>query len=954
MNTTNKEVLLAIEKILDDNNIKYSISNIEKKNFIDDKMYIFGKRKLMISHSETENADKVCSLINRQIIPNGYHVTKDDYNTLYLSSLNESSENLYHLSEYEGIKELHPSIPSNFLTKNGYEENKTPRVCFTNSIDKCLTALSENCENKKYYIYTPDGDYDIYTPSISEVPDRNITGEVWIKESVKVKCIGKILCTGSYGGPLKYKYGNNTAELFKWKYKNIPLDESSVIYENDELIIPEKYDENINIENDNLITLLNNTDHKKIYFTSDWHLFQTHYKNEKNYVNTQKIVTWCRQNIKDNDIFMYLGDICFRYANKEDQLKAAEIINSLPGIKVLIVGNHDLMLGDDFINKCGFKYVFTEYKWNDLALIFTHRPIRMEEQPSGYWNIHGHIHKWTGYNTTDGKKNINVYPYFYDNKPVTLDYLLNHKEELVKDNYWNNNAMLSETKRSELDDSQFGIPEDRKYPLDTKQHVSSAIKLFGHAEESKKKKLAKNIAAAAKKYDLSIPETTQCYKYLQEGGLQDMIPSDIKNIVFDFGSVLVESDLEGTYHNGLAVSHLMSHEIQDSLYEIIFNNKELKSKNKSLEEIKEYFIKNAPSNILPFTDKIFSLLKDALHKCDYTDYLINTIRSNGYSIYYLSNWDKWSYDIEKEFFDKFTNKFDGGLFSFESRYEKPDINFYQEFFDKFNLDPQSCFFFDDKSENITAAEHLGMRGMVFNSNETPKLLLIDNFNIPSDGNNTELINNNININEWSMASCNPIIGIKKPFILKVSDDSGSIINTKQFLFSPDIISDKYLAISEDAKLEIVDASNYDDYYVEIYEYIGNKSRLNKLNEVYKSGKIVDNTVFYTILTGKPMLCEDQIDFDPDFKKVDIDLIQESIISEMVTLRDDFLKINNINTSILVNENYIVKPDYLYNYSDIIIKEDLDGYYLYNNLTKKRSGSEKNIYDLSESMIKSII
>lgn len=470
----------------------------------------------------------------------------------------------------------------------------------------------------------------------------------------------------------------------------------------------------------------------------------------------------------------------------------------------------------------------------------------------------------------------------------------------------------------------------------------------------KKKKLAKNIAAAAKKYDLSIPETTQCYKYLQEGGLQDMIPSDIKNIIFDFGSVLVESDLEGTYHNGLAVSHLMAHEIHDSLYEIIFNNKELKSKNKSLEEIKEYFIKNAPSNILPFTDKIFSLLKDALHKCNYTDDLINTIRSNGYSIYYLSNWDKWSYDIEKEFFDKFTNKFDGGLFSFESRYEKPDINFYQEFFDKFNLDPQSCFFFDDKSENITAAEHLGMRGMVFNSNETPKLLLIDNFNIPSDGNNTELINNNINIDEWSMASCNPIIGIKKPFILKVSNDSGSIINTKQFLFSPDIISDKYLAISEDAKLEIVDASNYDDYYVEIYEYIGNKSRLNKLNEVYKSGKIVDNTVFYTILTGKPMLCEDQIDFDPNFKKVDIDLIQESIISEMVTLRDDFLKINNINTSILVNENYIVKPDYLYNYSDIIIKEDLDGYYLYNNLTKKRSGSEKNIYDLSESMIKSII
>ena len=952
MKKSNKEVLLVVEKILDDNKIKYNISSTDKKKFIDNKISITGKRTLCISHGELENADKLCSTINRKIIPIGYHVTKDNYNTLYLSSLNESSENLYHISEHEGIKELHPSIPSNFLTKNGYEENKTPRVCFTNSIDKCLTALSENCENKKYYIYTPDADYNVYTPSTSEVPDRNITGEVWIKESVKVKCVGKILCTDSYGDPLKYKYGNDTAELFKWKYKNIPLDESSIIYENDELILPEKYDENINIENDDLITLLNNTDYKKIYFTSDWHLFQTHYKNEKNYVNTQKIVTWCRQNIKDDDIFIYLGDICFRYCNEEDQIKSAKIFNSIPGIKILIAGNHDLMLGDDFINSCGFKYIFTEYKWNNL--IFTHRPIQMEEQPANCWNIHGHLHKWTGYNTTDGKKNINVYPYFYDNKPVTLDYLLKHKEELVKDNFWNNNSMLSETKRSNLNDSQFGIPEDRKYPLDTKQHVQSAIKLFGHAEESKKKKLAKNIAAAARKYDLSIPETTQCYKYLQEGGINDMIPSDVKNIVFDFGNVLVDSDLVGIYRIGLAVNHLIAYKIKDLLYEKIFYNKELKSKNKSLEEIKDYFIRNVPDNIKAFNDKIFELMRDALHKIEYTDELLKVMRSKGYSIYYLSNWDKWSYEIEKDFFDKFTKQFDGGLFSFESRYEKPDIEFYQEFFNKFNLDPKTCYFFDDKSENILAAEALGMRGMIFDKQETAKLLLIDNFSIPSDVNNSELINSGIKIDEWSMAACNPIMGITKPFILKVSNDSGSIINTKQFLLSPDIISDKYLAINENAKLEIVNADKYNNYFVEIYEYVGNKSKLNKLNEIYKSGKIVDNTVFYTVLTGKPMLCEDQIDFDPNFKKIDLDLIQESIISEMATLRDNFFEICGINNSIFVNENSIIKPDYINNYKDIIIKEDLDGYYFYSNLTKKRSGSEKYVKNLSENMIKSII
>ena len=75
---------------------------------------------------------------------------------------------------------------------------------------------------------------------------------------------------------------------------------------------------------------------------------------------------------------------------------------------------------------------------------------------------------------------------------------------------------ILESSRSVLVDDEFGIPEDRKYPLDTRQHVLSAIKLFGHAEEPKKKELAKRINKAAKKYNIKIPETTQCYKYLTE------------------------------------------------------------------------------------------------------------------------------------------------------------------------------------------------------------------------------------------------------------------------------------------------------------------------------------------------------------------------------------------------------------------------------------------------------
>ena len=192
-------------------------------------------------------------------------------------------------------------------------------------------------------------------------------------------------------------------------------------FEEESLEMP---DEEANAKLD-IQTLLDNADPKRIFLSSDWHFFKNHYKKERNYVNTQKIVTWCRQNIKENDIFMYLGDISFRYANAKDKAESARILKSLPGIKILVLGNHDRMAGDEYYTSCGFDYVFEEITWKNL--IFTHRPVNMALYPDDYLNIHGHIHSLKMYNTTDGKRNINVYPYFYGNKPVTLDYCLINK-----------------------------------------------------------------------------------------------------------------------------------------------------------------------------------------------------------------------------------------------------------------------------------------------------------------------------------------------------------------------------------------------------------------------------------------------------------------------------------------------------------------------------------------------
>lgn len=497
-------------------------------------------------------------------------------------------------------------------------------------------------------------------------------------------------------------------------------------------------------ENNNVLdvhVLLDAVDPTHIYLTSDWHFFKNHYKKEHNYVNTKEILTWCRQNIKSDDVFIYLGDISFRYANEEDQKESQKLLSSIPGHKILILGNHDMMLGQDYFSGCGFHYVYGRLDHN--GVIYTHKPENMDIMPDEYINIHGHIHNMKEYNTCDGSRNINVYPLWYNNKPVTLDYILKHKDSLIKDNKRSDWTQIGEsaayrdiedldinleTSRSDLKDNEFGIPEDRKYPLDSKKHVMSAIKLFGHAEESKKKALAKRIKTAADKYNIIIPETTQVNKYLSENA----------------------------------------------------------------------------------------------------------------------------------------------------------------------------------------------------------------------------------INEWSMAAMNPIVGIHKPFILKMCNDCGGLINAKKYALATDIVSDKYLVINENANLEIVDASDINNMIVEEYEFIGDKRLFKKIEEAYYSGKTVDNTFFYTALTGKPMLSEDQIDFDPNFKKVDFLKIKENMLTNLATIYDGFMStINENHITIEVTPNKHVK-NLIGDRSYLTLKEDLNGFYILNTEKNIRSDSVEEQNFITEQIIYSVL
>lgn len=129
------------------------------------------------------------------------------------------SKSLFFVSADDSLHTLLPRIPDNFFTRNGFEENATPRVCLSTSIDGCLMALGRNIQGQTFQVYSTKPSI-IYYPSTDEVPDCKITGEVWSLDGLRLQPLFKIkVLEADYSLP--FRYGKKHAELYKWKWKKV-------------------------------------------------------------------------------------------------------------------------------------------------------------------------------------------------------------------------------------------------------------------------------------------------------------------------------------------------------------------------------------------------------------------------------------------------------------------------------------------------------------------------------------------------------------------------------------------------------------------------------------------------------------------------------------------------------------------------------------------------------------
>ena len=99
--------------------------------------------------------------------------------------------------------------------------------------------------------------------------------------------------------------------------------------------------------------------------------------------------------------------------------------------------------------------------------------------------------------------------------------------------------VISESGRSDLPDSAFGIPELRKYPLDTEAHVLSAIKFFNYVEPKYEEELAKNIIKKIHEFKLEDKvnpgETNRFSKYWKKTNVKEnsIMEDDNKKVSID-------------------------------------------------------------------------------------------------------------------------------------------------------------------------------------------------------------------------------------------------------------------------------------------------------------------------------------------------------------------------------------------------------------------------------------
>lgn len=183
----------------------------------------------------------------------------------------------------------------------------------------------------------------------------------------------------------------------------------------------------------------------------------------------------------------------------------------------------------------------------------------------------------------------------------------------------------------------------------------------------------------------------------------------LKNLVFDFGKVLVECDQEDLLRE-CAGSEEAAREVKD----IIWKNQDWRNTGIGLvscEDAIDRLCELHPEK----ADVIRTFLPmraNAMIISPQTEDCLRRLKAAGYRMYYITNTNAIDFDANMHN-NVVLHDFDGGLASHLVQMNKPDRRIFQLLLDRYGLKAEECLFVDDMLENVKAAEELGFHGLNF-------------------------------------------------------------------------------------------------------------------------------------------------------------------------------------------------------------------------------------------------
>ncbi len=172
----------------------------------------------------------------------------------------------------------------------------------------------------------------------------------------------------------------------------------------------------------------------------------------------------------------------------------------------------------------------------------------------------------------------------------------------------------------------------------------------------------------------------------------------IKNLIFDFGKVLVNHDLQP-----LLERHFGDDEVSLIGFHKILSDPEFIN------------IKRYPEYSDAFMFFKDNYLEEITGEIEGMRVLLKKLKQSGFKLYGLTNWSDTIYRVMEKF-DIF-QLLDGVVISCEEHFIKPEKEIYLRLCDKYGLKPSECLFTDDRMVNVLGAKAIGMEAVLFT---TPK------------------------------------------------------------------------------------------------------------------------------------------------------------------------------------------------------------------------------------------